>query len=269
MADMHHYVTQISQIVSTGGEEDTIIRGHRLTELVRTRSFVASIFLLLAARLPTPGEERTLDALLTSSLDHGITPAAMIGRVFASYGTPVAQALAGAVLLNGDVAGGVGDSLAQLMHSALTEIQPAGGRPDEDTIGRAAQIVLAACLAGGSGRVPGFGNPPHKRDPRPASLLAVAETEGVAGAYCRLLIAIERQLAAAKGKPVPANIDGVVAAVAMDLGLPQGCAAALVILSRGFSVLTHHLEERAQQTRWRYVPQQYVTYIGPLPGDCE
>ena len=38
MADMHHYVTAISKIVSTEHEEDVILRGHRLSDLIQKNS---------------------------------------------------------------------------------------------------------------------------------------------------------------------------------------------------------------------------------------
>lgn len=88
MNDMHHFTTAISKIVSTPQEEETIIRGHRLSDLIREQPFVASAFLLLTGRLPDAGEARTLDAVLTACVDHGVTPAAAIGRTFASYGRP-------------------------------------------------------------------------------------------------------------------------------------------------------------------------------------
>ncbi|WP_316241999.1 citrate/2-methylcitrate synthase, partial [Bordetella pertussis] len=80
MNDMHHFTTAISKIVSTPQEEETIIRGHRLSDLIREQPFVASAFLLLTGRLPDAGEARTLDAVLTACVDHGVTPAAAIGR---------------------------------------------------------------------------------------------------------------------------------------------------------------------------------------------
>ncbi|CPP82849.1 citrate synthase [Bordetella pertussis] len=119
---------------------------------------------------------------------------------------------------------------------------------------------------GAGGRMPGFGNPPHARDPRPRVLLEVARCAGTAGIHCELLLAAERHLAAAKGRDIPINIDGIVAALALDLGLPDGCAAALVMIARKFSVLTHYLEEKGQNTKWRHVPQECVHYTGPMPS---
>jgi len=265
MADMHHFTTSISRIVSTAQEEDTIIRGHRLSDLIRTQSFVSSAFLLLTGRLPTSGEARTLDAMMTACVDHGITPAAAIGRTFATYGTPVAQAIAGSVLLYGDVAGGVGDPLAAMMKAAIGDAVAQHGAVSEEIIDHAAgKLVMAALEA--EGRVPGFGNPPHARDPRPAILLEVARTAGVAGVYCSMILAVERQLAMAKRREIPMNIDGIIAALALDLGLPDGCAAVIVMIARQYSVLMHYLEEKSQSIKWRHVPQHCVNYVGPMPA---
>ncbi len=265
MADMHHYRTAVSKVVSSVTEEETIIRGHRLSDLVQKNSFTASVFLLISGRMPNRGEERTLDALMTTCVDHGVTPAAMIGRAFASYGAPIPQAIAGSVLLYGDIAGGAGEPLAASMKAAIASESGTGDDLDEDAVRRIAASLVHDALKEGRGRVPGFGNPPHRRDPRPAVLLAVAEGQGTAGIHCKVLMAMEQELEMVKGRAVPVNIDGIVAALALDLGFPVGCVAALVMISRGFSVLAHYLEEASQNTKWRHVPQECVEYIGPMP----
>ena len=89
---------------------------------------------------------------------------------------------------------------------------------------------------------------------------------GQAFAAGQPLVAIETELARVKGRPIPINIDGIVAALVLDFGLPEGCAAAFVMIPRSFSTLAHHLEEKSQGTRWRHVPQEDVTYTGAIPG---
>ena len=264
MSDMHHYVTAISKIVSNEHEEELILRGHRLSDLIRDASFAQSVFLMLTGRMPTAGQARTLDAVFTACVDHGVTPAAMIGRAFASYGTSVPAAIAGGILMFGDITGGAGEPLAQILTGAIGDTVKAGTALDDDALQQAARTIVAGAL-NGSGRMPGFGIPAHAKDPRAPALLDVAREQGAAGAYCRLLVCIEQELERAKGRPIPINIDGIVAAIVLDFGLPVGCAAAFVMIPRSFSTLAHHLEERAQQTRWRHVPQEHVTYTGPLP----
>jgi citrate synthase len=266
MADMHHYVTEISQIVSTETEEEVVVRGHRLSDLIQNASFAESVFLMLTGKMPSKGQARTLDALFTACVDHGVTPAAMIGRAFASYGTTVPQAVAAGILLFGDIAGGAGDPLARTMAEALGTAVDSQQRIDDETITTAAKKIVADALATG-GRMPGFGIPAHNTDPRAPALLKVAQETGAAGPYCRLLVAIGHELALAKGRPIPINLDGIVAALVLDFGFPLGCAAAFVMIPRSFSTLAHHLEEKTQKTRWRHVPQEYVTYTGPMPED--
>ncbi|TAK67289.1 MAG: citryl-CoA lyase, partial [Betaproteobacteria bacterium] len=66
MSDMHHYVTAISKIVSDEHDDEVILRGHRLSDLIQNASFAEAVFLLLAGRMPNRGQARTLDALLTA-----------------------------------------------------------------------------------------------------------------------------------------------------------------------------------------------------------
>ncbi len=265
MTDMHHYETAISQVVSNEHEEDVILRGHRLSDLIQNASYAQSVFLMLSGRMPSPGQARTLDALFVACVDHGVTPAAMIGRAFASYGTSIPQAIAGGILLFGEIAGGAGDPLARILVDALGSSIAADGTVPDETIDTVARSVVAQSLKSG-GRMPGFGIPAHSTDPRAPALLKVAQQQGAAGPYCRLLVAIEHELTRAKGKPIPMNLDGIVAALVLDFGFPMGCAAAFVMIPRSFSTLAHHLEEKSQNTRWRHVPQEYVNYTGPMPA---
>ena len=266
MADMHHYVTAISKVVSTQDEEEVVIRGHRLSDLIAQNTYAESVFLMLAGRMPSKAEARTLDALMTACVDHGVTPAAMIGRAFASYGTSIPQAIAGGILLFGDIAGGAGDPLARLMKEGMSRAQPAGGPVTDGTIGQVASRLVKDALENSGGRMPGFGIPAHATDPRAPALLKVAQEQGAAGAFCQLLVAIEKELARVKGRSIPINLDGIVAALVLDFGFPDGCAAAFVMIARSYSTLAHHLEEKSQNTKWRHVPQEFVDYTGPMPA---
>ncbi len=266
MADMHHYVTAISQIVSNDIEEEVVLRGHRLSDLIQNSSFAEAVFLMLSGQMPSEGQARTLDALFTACVDHGVTPAAMIGRASASYGTTVPQAIAAGILLFGDIHGGAGEPVAQLMSEAIGAAVESKGPLDGVAISNAAKSIVADAMNTG-GRMPGFGIPAHKTDPRAPALLKVAQETGAAGPYCRLLVAMERELQIAKGRPIPINLDGIVAALVMDFGFPMGCSAAFVMIPRSFSTLAHHLEEKSQNTRWRHVPNEHVTYTGPQPPE--
>jgi len=264
MSDMHTFTTAISRIVSNETEEELILRGRRLTDLIRTASFAEAVFLMLTGRMPTPGQARTLDAAWTACVDHAITPAAMIGRAFASYGTSPTAAIAGGVLMFGEITGGAGEPMARLMSGALARAGATGTEASDDMIAEAARTIVETAQKSGE-RVPGFGIPAHAVDPRAPALLEVARKNGAAGVHCRLLVALEDELAKAKGRRIAINLDGIVAALVLDLGLPIEATAAFVMIPRSFSTLAHFIEEKAQRTKWRHVPQEGVTYTGPMP----
>ncbi len=92
--DVLDWETSISRVVSDGAEEEVIVRGHRLSELIGQISFAEMMFLLLRGDLPTPAQARVLDALLVASVEHGIAPPSMVSRCFASYGTNIQAAVA-------------------------------------------------------------------------------------------------------------------------------------------------------------------------------
>src|ERR1700709_1464845 len=51
-----------------------LIRGYALDELMGRVSFADAVYLLLMGELPTPAIGRMLNAVLVSSIDHGVTP---------------------------------------------------------------------------------------------------------------------------------------------------------------------------------------------------
>jgi len=266
MPNMHEWTTGISKIVSDGADEDLIIYGHRLTKLIGQKSFVESTYLMMTGRLPTPGQAATLDALMTAAIDHALTAAAMIPRSFASYGTSTTAALAAGILLFGNVAGGAGEPLAREMVERIAAVQVTKREVSDDDLRGIARSMVQEAGSKGE-RVPGFGIPVHKTDPRAPVLLQVARDNRVFGVYCRLLIFLEEEVARVKGRKIPINLDGVGAAVVLDLGFHWQTAAAFIMIPRTVSMLAHYLEEKSQGTRWRHVPASEVVYTGPMPED--
>jgi citrate synthase len=248
--DMNRWETAICKVVSHDGEEEIVVRGHRLSELTGRVSFAEAMFLMLQGRLPSAAQARVLDALLVASIEHGIAPPSMISRCFASYGTSIQAAVGGGILAFGDRMGGLGEQLARLMAERLAPL----GDPsaiDEDRLRLEARAIVAAARRDGE-RVPGFGIPLHGADPRAPKVLSIAREAGTFGAYCRLAELIEHELAAARGgKAVPMNLDGVGAAVALDLGFDWRATRLFLLTARSVSMGAHFLEEQAQDTSWR------------------
>lgn len=262
--DLTHWETAICHNIDTTGADEVIVRGHRLSELIGHISFAEMMFLVLQGRLPNAGQARTLDALLVASVEHGVNPVTVVSRCFASYGTSIQAAVGGGIIAFGDRMGGLGEQFARLMVDRLA----AGGRAptvsDAELQAEARAIVADARRQGQ--RVPGYGIPLHGADPRPARVLAVSREAGTFGTYCRFAEIIEAELAASRGgRTVAMNLDGVGAAVALDLGFDWRTTRMFLITPRSVSMGAHYLEEQAQDSVWRHVPGEQVTYTGPTP----
>lgn len=257
--DMSQWETAISEIVSKEGEEEVIIREQRLSQLVGKVTFAEMMFLLLKGDLPTKGQARVLDALLTASMEHGIAPPSMMSRCLASYGSPIQAAVAAGVLAFGDWMGGAGEQFAKMLREHV-EILNHEKRVinDENLRDEARKIVEEAHRTGQ--RVAGFGIPFHKEDPRAPVLLKVAREEGIFGIYCRLATFIEEELGKSIGRRIPMNLDGVGGAIILDLGFPWQSARMFIITPRTVSMGAHYLEELGQKTRWRHIAQDQVEY---------
>ena len=237
-----------------------------MSELIGQVSFSEMMFLLLQGRLPTKPQARTLDALLVASIEHGIAPPSMIARCYASYGTSIQSAIGAGVNAFGDRMGGLGEQMARMLVERLGPHLKAGA-PDDALLKRlAGEIVQEAQRA--KTRVPGYGIPLHASDPRAPGVLAVARKEGVYGAYCRLGMEIEAALTKARGgKAVPMNVDGVSAVVALDLGFDWRLSRLFLITPRTVSFAAHFIEEQDQDTTWRHLPADQITYVGAEPAE--
>ena len=121
--DMKTWRTGIAEVVSSESEEEVIVRGRKLSELTGTVSFAEMMYLMFTGDLPTKPQARVLDALLVSSVEHGIAPPSMIARCFASYGTTIQAAVGGGILAFGDQMGGLGEQLAKLMSERIKSNQ--------------------------------------------------------------------------------------------------------------------------------------------------
>ncbi len=262
--DMTRWETSICKVVSDGDEEEIVIRGRKLSDLIGAISFAEVMFLMLRGDLPTKAEARVLDALLVASIEHGIAPPSMIARCFASYGTSIQAAVGGGVLAFGDRMGGLGEQMARMMVEAVAGAGLDGSAEDE-TIVRLADDMVAAVQAQGE-RLPGFGIPLHGADPRAPQVLAVARAEGTYGLYCRLAEALEAALARRRdGRGVPMNLDGVSACVILDLGFDWRATRLFLLTPRTVSFAAHYLEEQDQDTTWRHLLADQIDYQGPEP----
>lgn len=254
MADWRTSLTEI-------GPNRILVRGYPLDELMGKVGFADAIYLLLTGELPSPAISRLVEAMLVSFIDHGVSPPSTIAtRNAATTGSSLRSSVAAGILAFGRHHGG--DILACRMRldEALAMVHT--GDPME----QAAESLTARVLEAAEIPPPGFGHRMHTKDPRAASLLLLATDLGVDGRYMQMLRAIERALGrhpALASRPMPINIDGAIAAVCGDIGLPPETADALLLISRVPGLAAHALEEQTREAPMRPIDPARHHYDGP------
>ncbi len=124
----------------------------------------------------------------------------------------------------------------------------------------AAQLITDMTAAGQ--RVPGIGHRIHDNDPRTARLFALAQDADLDGDGVRLLAQIQKTLAQ-KGKSLPINVDGAIAALLVDLDFPPELANAFFFMARVPGLVAHVHEEQTRERPMRRIHPTDHGYDGP------
>ena len=237
-----------------------LIRGYPVDELMGRLSFADAVYLLLMGELPSPAIGRMLNAVLVSTLDHGVTPpSTLAARNVATSGAPLKDCVAAGILAFGPHHGGDIESCMRFLDAGLTMVR--GGK----TLQQAADTLVADCLRERQ-TPPGFGHRFHTRDPRAARLFQMALELELEGEHVRMIRAAERVLDARKddvGRPLPVNVDGAIAAISADLGFAYELGNAIFLISRLPGLIAHAHEERTRQSPMRQIDPKDHDYDGP------
>src|SRR4029450_4359777 len=103
-----------------------LIRGYPVDEMMGRLSFADAVYLLLMGELPSPAIGRMLNAVLVSSLDHGVTPpSTLAARNVATSGAPLKDSVAAGILAFGPHHGGDIESCMRFLDSGLTSARGA------------------------------------------------------------------------------------------------------------------------------------------------
>src|SRR5512141_550359 len=142
-------------------EPNTIlVRGYPVDEMMGRLGFAEAVYLLLMGELPTPAIGRMLNAVLVSSIDHGVTPpSTLAARNVATTGAPLKDCVAAGILAFGTHHGGDIESCMRFLDGGLTMMR--GGK----TVQEAADAIVGDCVKDNI-VPPGFGHRFHTRDPR-------------------------------------------------------------------------------------------------------
>jgi len=253
MSDLH-WKTSITKI-----EPNRVsIRGYPVDKLMGKISFAQAIFLVLTGEMPSPEVGKLVDAIFVSSVDHGASPPSVLSaRTVASTGSELNAAIAAGVLAISRYHGGAIEEGMKLF-SAIAAKMEKENKPEKE----AARVVLAEMREKGK-RASGFGHRIHTKDPRTKKLFALAEELKLAGKHVHIARAVEKELENMLKKSLPINVDGAIAALLCDLGIPSEIGNAFFITARVPGLVAHIHEEWTRMRPMRKIHPQDFAYDGP------
>lgn len=238
--------------ISTHADGKLYVYGQDLTKLAGARTFTAAIYLVLQGKLPDKNSESMLDAILTIAIDHGVEPASVVAaRNVYSGGSPVQAAVAAGVLAFGEFHGG---AIEQAMENFKKWCPPAGGGVEG----------MVDDFAKSGQRISGFGHRLYTADPRTQRLVELAGKLGFSGKYLKFALEIEGVISSG-AKKLPLNIDGVIAALLLEMDFNPKVGKGIFIIARIPGIVAHVVEEALREKPVRRLSEDEVEYDGPRP----
>lgn len=238
--------------ITTHVDGNPYVYGYDLTKLAGETSFVKTIYLILRGEMPDKNSEAMLDSILTISIDHGVEPASVVAaRNIYSGGSPLQAAVAGGVLAFGEYHGG---AIEGAMETFKKYCPPAGEGVKKlvDDFSKLGKRVL------------GFGHRLYEVDPRTERLIVLAKKYGFFGKYVKFAKEIEGELSSG-GKKLPLNIDGIIAALLLEMDFNPKVGKGIFIIARIPGLVAHVVEEALREKPVRRLSEDEVEYDGPRP----
>lgn len=235
--------------ITTHADGKPYVLGYDLTKLAGTASFAKVIYLILKGEMPDKNSEKMMDAILTIAIDHGVEPASVVAaRNVYSGGSPLQAAVAAGVLAFGEYHGG---AIEQAMEN-FKKYQLLGAKKMVEDFTKSGQ------------RVSGFGHRVYAVDPRTLRLCAIAKELGFFGKYVKFALEVEAEVS--KGvKKLPLNIDGIFAALLLEMGFNSKVGKGIFIIARTPGLVAHVVEEALREKPARRLAESDVAYDGPRP----
>jgi len=259
MEDLH-WKTAITKIEPN----KLLLRGYRLDQLMGNYSFPQVAYLAIKGELPTPQIGEMIDAILVSSIDHGATPPSTLAAItVASTGASVNDALAAGILAISRLHGGAIEGCMEIIQKAIDEAEKSGKPMPE------AADELVAQYRQAKKRILGFGHRIHTADPRTARLYSLAEELGIAGKHIEMAKCLEQALEKSLGKKLPINVDGAIASVLLEIGIPIELGNTFFIMARLPGLAAHIYEEKTRMRPMRRIHPTDHEYDGPPERSLE
>lgn len=250
--------TQVWHTAITDIQPNAIrLRGHRIDQLMGEVTFSQAIFLALTGRLPEARIAPLIDAIFVSSIDHGTTPpSALAARTAASTGAPLNAAIAAGLLSINAFHGGAIEDAMRMVADVQSRVDAGASRDD------AAQALVEDYRASKQ-KLSGLGHRVHTADPRTRELLTLASDCGVAAAGIASIQAIKTAFTRVTGKTLPINVDGALAGILYDLGIPPELGNAFFMIARTPGLVAQVTEEKTREKPMRVIYPNQSIYDGP------
>lgn len=237
--------------------EQLYVRSTDLNDLIGSVSYTEALFHILQGRLPTAEERDLFDIVLVAF--HGgfglLPPTTLVPRLVAGTGVSTPQALAAGYLASGPYHVGAVEQ-AMGLYSRIFEAFRTAGDAKPQTSGGLEQFAYdhIAGMIERKETIPGYGHPLLRKDPRPTHSRRLLCEKGVHSPFFDIFDGVVRCMLEKKG--VPANVDGITAAILLKLGFRTEHGTGLFLLARTAGMLAHIVEEQTDmpyQTQKRFM----------------
>lgn len=234
------------------------VRGYPVDRMMGNISFSQAIYLILTGKLPSQEVGKLIDAILVSSIDHGVTPpSTQAALTAASTGAPLNTALSAGILSINVYHGGAIQGCMEFLQLVELQLEFHNFKVD------AAVNDVVQGYREKRKRVPGFGHRLHTSDPRSKALFELADSLELSNRYVSIARATETYIARNLKKPLPINVDGAIAALLCDLDIPKELANAFFIMARVPGLVAHIYEEQSSERPMRRIDPRECQYTGP------
>ena len=220
-------------------------------------TFAEVLYLILKGELPSEEEGKLMEAVLFGIVDHGFLSSASPPARYVVSGNPdPIHGIVSGILSIGHFTGSPRAS-GEMLREAY-ELMKSESLSVEETAKRIVERFMRE-----KKRIPGLGHPLYKVDPRAARLRELAERYGKLGDYVKLMEAIHDEFVRVRGKEIPINTDGMMAAVMAELGFDPLEMEALGVVSYLPGIIGHTIEELKSGQIVRIIPPIITEYTGP------
>ncbi|MBR6422278.1 citryl-CoA lyase [bacterium] len=236
---------------------EILIRGYAIEDIMENLSYAETVYLILKGELPTKEEGRVFQAVLVSSVDHGVTPPSALATLNAtSTGAPLNAAVASGLLAINAFHGGAIENTMKMLKAAA---EYCGNELDEAKVEEFVKMKFEQKF-----RFPGMGHRVHTEDPRSVKLAEICfkNLPEEKLFFIKLAKMIEANIFKVKGTKLPVNVDGMIGAVLLALDIPAELANGIFMISRVPGLMAHYVEEKTTQKPMRNIDQKAAIYNG-------